>query len=448
MNRYEFYYFTDDFISKIKQFNGLYAVFELCFRNKINIISDKSDLPLVDSFDNIVLELYYKYYSLCDNIFDQEYVEIQATNIYDTSICLLNSENSKVETELINNLIYNVCTNYLQFINSNFYSLTKYLNQLSLFSDIKKFYNKKEFTVCLQLMHTFESENGPVPYLSFVHSLINFEEKKQYENVQKIIDSINAAYGLHIQENSEIQRMNEIHVYFQRTRIIGQFIINPNLYTGFPCVLLINDFPKYFPCQKYFKHLEMLRYNKISNYEDYLVGLLKEKNFLFSKLFHDYMTIINNKKNFQANVDFYKIYKKYIHYYLKKCQCPIFRYNLFIIVQQAYFNTDQLYENNQFLEFVKSFDISVDIHKRYGKDFEKLQKQIQNIEELIQKKQFSVCRENNLTDDVCMICQDNLSDIFTATMKCNGCKKELGHVSCLLKWIKLENSRCPNCRLN
>ena len=47
--------------------------------------------------------------------------------------------------------------------------------------------------------------------------------------------------------------------------------------------------------------------------------------------------------------------------------------------------------------------------------------------------------------EICLICLENTDDNNTDTIKCRCCKRELGHISCILIWIKTKNT-CPNCR--
>ena len=48
-------------------------------------------------------------------------------------------------------------------------------------------------------------------------------------------------------------------------------------------------------------------------------------------------------------------------------------------------------------------------------------------------------------DEICMICLENINEENIETVKCFCCKKELGHIICIFKWIK-SNETCPNCR--
>lgn len=70
-------------------------------------------------------------------------------------------------------------------------------------------------------------------------------------------------------------------------------------------------FQNIFPDKCISRHLEMLRYKKYHIMKIKIIWLVYLEFFIF-KIISDYITIIHNKKNFEANVDFYKIYKKYI----------------------------------------------------------------------------------------------------------------------------------------
>jgi hypothetical protein len=250
------------------------------------------------------------------------------------------------------------------------------------------------------------------------------------------------------ENNTEIKLFYQIFVYSSRARIIQKVNADPKSFKGFPQVLLLQDVPAHFPCQKCLRHIHVVRTTIKDRpaYKCYLDKLYREKEYTFTKLFHDYMALNNNENRYEENVDIYIKHKRFIHYYMRKQQNPIFRYNLFISVQVAYFKTDQLYDQLQFQEFIATFEITPDIQEKYAQQFQRLQNSFRYIEESLEKKKFVICRENSLIEDVCMICHEHLDDRRTATIKCTICQKELGHVKCLLRWLIHPSNKCPNCR--
>ena len=455
INRFEFYYFTQDIISHIKQYDGLYQVFQLKVIAKMNIWLDRSEAIVAQRFDNKIVELYYIALSNYDNFFDYENTKSVYVYLYQSALHLLESETNKYALELIHNLLNDTCKG-LRYIDTyeakEIWSAPQTTAScLYIFDEINSFFNKRQYIDCLELISVYVYENGPVPYLSWLQNVIEFEDRKEYTSVDKIMHTIGDLFEITrmSENNTEMKLFYEIHVYSIRARMVQKVNIDPKSFKGFSNeFLLLEDVPAHFPFQKCLRHLNVVQTTIKDRpaYKEYLHTSYREKHFHFTKLFHDYMAINNNEKLYQENVDLYKKHKRFIHYWLRKQQNPIFRYNLFITVQTSYFKTDQLYDKLQFQEFIDSFEISPEMQKKYGQQFELLQLKFRYVELLLEKKKFLICRENNLTEDICIICYDNVCGQHTATIQCKICLKELGHASCLLSWLTLPESKCPNCR--
>jgi hypothetical protein len=454
INRFEFYYFTQDIISHIKQYDGLYQVFQLKVIAKMNIWLDRSEAIVAQRFDNKIVELYYIALSNYDNFFDYENTKSVYVYLYQSALHLLESETNKYALELIYNLLNGICKS-LRYIDSyegkEIWSAQETTaSSLYAFEEIVSFFNKRQYNECLELISVYVYENGPVPYLSWLQNVIEFEDRKEYTSVDKIMHTIGDLFEITrmSENNTEMKLFYEIFVYSSRARIIQKVNIDPKSFKGFPQVLLLQDVPAHFPFQKCLQHLNVVQTTIKDRpvYKCYLDKLYRDKEFSFTKLFQDYVAINNNEKLYKENVYLYKEYKRFIHYYMRKQQNPIFRYNLFIAFQTSYFKTNQLYDNLQLQEFIDSFEISPEMRKKYGQQFELLQSKFRYVELLLEKKKFLICHENNLTEDICMICFDNVCGEHTATIQCKICRKELGHVNCLLEWLAVPDNKCPNCR--
>lgn len=55
--------------------------------------------------------------------------------------------------------------------------------------------------------------------------------------------------------------------------------------------------------------------------------------------------------------------------------------------------------------------------------------------------------DRSKVNETCLICLEIIDDANIETVKCRCCKKELGHINCICKWIRV-NQTCPNCRSN
>jgi hypothetical protein len=462
LNRYEFCYFTPQFIDKIKQYAGLYDVFKLKFFSKINVWTDPSETVVVETFDNKLIELCYIYYSHHDNFFDYEKTERTLIFVYESALKLLETETNMLSIEIVQMLLHGVTKN-LPYTNYRGGShdgkeLWRMILPVSLceFEEIMTLYNKKQFIECAKLIQVYVLENGSVPYLTWLQAVMEFEHKKTYQSFEKLVKTLDDFYGVNssCEISKEVRCFYEMQVYAIRARTIQKVNLDSSSrcalrsYTGFPHIIQQHDVPSHFPCQKCFRHLYVTHTIVLNRtaYKGYMTMLYRAKEFNFTKLFHDYMALQNNDKKFQENVDFYESHKNFIHYSLKKIQDQETRYNIFVTVQLAYTATNRLYDSYQFHEFINSIYFSPEIYKKYGQQFQRLHNSFRYIEESLEKKKFAICREKSLIEDVCMICHEHLDNRCTPTIQCKICLKELGCVSCLLKWLIIPGNNCPNCR--
>lgn len=385
LNRYEFYYFTQQVISKIKEFNGLYEVFEMYYRLKIGLVSDKVDIPQVELFDNEILRLFYMVLSFRDNIFDYDNMELQLIHFYETATRLLDSETNVITIELLQFLLNKVCK-LLRYLESY---LDKIISDVDLplslcpFEEIIVFYNKKEFGKCLNLIQE-TPENSY--FLEWLQCMVEFEEKNNFECFRNVLHCLEKAYRINTveEENVEIKLFYRIHVYLQESIMIQKVKLKSiqiiPTHTDVPIGFLLKktDVPLDFPCQKYLKFSNLMKTIIMDQpaYEKFMDDLYRQRDILFTAVFQDFMAINNNKKRYFENEEFYRLHKKFIQYYLRKTNNPIFRYSIFAAIENALFNTNRFRKIVEFKEFIKSLEISPETHKKYGATYEKLQKKI------------------------------------------------------------------------
>ncbi len=53
-------------------------------------------------------------------------------------------------------------------------------------------------------------------------------------------------------------------------------------------------------------------------------------------------------------------------------------------------------------------------------------------------------RGDDVIDGICILCKTELDKKLVT---CNLCKRIIGHLSCVKKWLK-NNKKCPNCKEN
>jgi hypothetical protein len=393
LNRYEFSHFTQQVISKMQEFSGLYEVFELYYRLKIGLVSDKVDIPQVELFDNEILRLFYMVLSYHDNIFvDYENMELQIIHFYESAVSLLDGESNVITVELLHFLI-NKISQLLRYLDA--YSGKSICNvalPLSLcpFEEIILFYNKKEFCKCLNLIQE-TPENSP--FLEWLQCMIEFEENTNFESLRKVLHSLDVAHTVS-EETREMKLFYKMHVYLQQSNLV-HYVNLKSIYKHTDTNTdILRDFlqhdtqlPADFPCQKYLKFSNLMEtiILDLPAYEKFIDQLYRDRDILFRAVFQDFMVINNNKKRYFKNAEFYRLHKKVIQFYLKKKNNPIFRYSIFVAVENALFNTNKFYDRLEFQEFIKGLDISPEIHKKYGTAYEYLQKKIRCIEEKFYK---------------------------------------------------------------
>ena len=114
--------------------------------------------------------------------------------------------------------------------------------------------------------------------------------------------------------------------------------------------------------------------------------------------------------------------------YLTKITETIIKENYYVLFNKIFNSikeniicTNSIYLNNIFLKIKNSFNFVIE-------------------------KNFLILFNNNLLN-MCLICNENLKNNNITVIKCEKCKKELGHFNCIYKWIKknLQNNKCFHC---
>lgn len=311
----------------------------------MNVWTDPSETVVVETFDNKLIELFYIWYSHHDNFFDYEKTEKTLIYVYESALKLLETETNILAIELVQMLLH-IVTKNLRYINSNGSydgrELFKMAHPVSLceFEDIMTFYNKRQYIECAELIQVYVLKNGAVPYLAWLQAAIEFKQKKEYQSFEKLIERLDDFYGVYnsSETSAELRCFYEMHVYVTRAKAIQKVNLAPKSYTGFPRVVEQQDVPSHFSYQKCFRHFYVTQTIILNTpaYKDYMAMLYREKELNFTKLFHDYMALNHNIKQYLENIEIYETHKKFIHYHLRKMQSPETRYNIFVSLQQAY----------------------------------------------------------------------------------------------------------------
>ena len=186
-----------------------------------------------------------------------------------------------------------------------------------------------------------------------------------------------------------------------------------------------------------------------TSYISYLKNLFEnESKFVSQSMLSDYVSLLFNNKNY---TEVYNIYKKYKKYIIHKLQSPfniLVRLNLILVIISSGYVTNKNVSKKEINEIMAN--IKPEDHVDNG-TIKNIYKRINSIisavdmrDNLITRSGFSIVDRSKL-DETCLNCLEDIDDTNTETVLCVCCKKELGHINCIAKWIENKQT-CPNCR--
>ncbi len=138
----------------------------------------------------------------------------------------------------------------------------------------------------------------------------------------------------------------------------------------------------------------------------------------------------------------YDKHKEFINYYLLISNNPLIKINCIIFIISILYYKNKIEKIEQIKKNLDKYKITKKILNRYGKKIEMVFIEMENIKNVIEKKDFKILK-NEKNDIECLICINEIKK-NTTIIKCNKCNKKLGHYICLIKWI-IKN-KCIICR--
>jgi hypothetical protein len=122
--------------------------------------------------------------------------------------------------------------------------------------------------------------------------------------------------------------------------------------------------------------------------------------------------------------------------------------NLIFVIIVSCYNTNQnasIKEFNEIIVNIKPKDyVDTGLIKSIHEKINIIINMIKRRDSVITILGFDVVDKSKV-DETCLICLEEIDDSNIETVKCICCKKELGHIMCVCKWIKTKQT-CPNCR--
>ena len=186
-----------------------------------------------------------------------------------------------------------------------------------------------------------------------------------------------------------------------------------------------------------------------SNYLKYSKKLVETNSRnLSATMFSDYLCTLFNSRNYAEVYTMFKQNKKYIMHFLHKQNYTMSRLNLISTIIDSGYMTNKNITRTEFTEILSNINPKDYVNSEH---INRAYKHITNIIEAIKKRDLTITSmgfditARSEIGEICLICLENIDDNNTDTIKCRWCKKELGHISCILTWIKTKNT-CPNCR--
>ena len=186
-----------------------------------------------------------------------------------------------------------------------------------------------------------------------------------------------------------------------------------------------------------------------SNYLKYSKKLVETNSRnLSATMFSDYLCTLFNSRNYAEVYTMFKQNKKYIMHFLHKQNYTMSRLNLISTIIGSGYMTNKNITRTEFTEILSDINPKDYVNSEH---ITHAYKHTTSIIEAIKKRDLTITSmgfditARSEIGEICLICLENIDDNNTDTIKCRCCERELGHISCILTWIKTKNT-CPNCR--
>jgi hypothetical protein len=189
------------------------------------------------------------------------------------------------------------------------------------------------------------------------------------------------------------------------------------------------------------KSLETMNMYNMYNYNNLLNDLYKQKSNYIIDTFIHFIITNENKQNYILLYNFYNKHTDFFNYYINNLYNNELIYQISIIYIQIFI------KNNRYDLIENLNDLIFNLHLPYENN--KYEIKYFNFkfkfDYYITITQHKYTINYDIDDDICSICHEELNNISDTKIKCNGCKKQIGHWNCLFTWF-INNESCPLCR--
>jgi hypothetical protein len=446
------YDFTDEFIEMIKtnsEYDGLYDILYLSICKKFNLQRNlHKEIKTFNSY--LLVQLLINYYNSHESIFqfeeDYNYAKQILAIIYEEidKIFEENKDNSEPHTNILMLFSYSL-TRKIEEVH-------KYLDHPNIqkyiaYTNMNKIFGTKNIDLIKKQTDMFEEKYPNVATICIKYFITQIRMENDKQDIKCIAKCIDILFpNKQMQMYSDILYFKDLCYELQRMRLEKKYD-----YADYPI-----DKPKYEDFSDMFDHnIKIVRLTfetdikkDNSNYISYLKNLLENDNKFIDGFFSDYIVMLFNNRNHLEVYNIFKKYKKYILYKIKTTTNTMVKLNLIFVIIGSCYNTNQnasIKEFNEIIANIKPKDyVDTGLIKSTHEKINIIINMIKRRDLIITILGFDVVDKSKI-DETCLICLEEIDDSNIETVKCICCKKELGHIKCVCKWIKT-NQTCPNCR--
>ena len=446
------YDFKDEFIEKIKtipEYNGLYDILYLSICKKFNLLRNLHK-EIKTSNPYPLVQLLINNYNLHESMFqfeeDYNYAKQTLAMIYEEldKIFEGNKDNSEPHT--------NILILFSYALTRKIEEVYKYLDhpiiQKSVsFFDMNKVIGTKNIELIKKQTDIFEEKypNVATNWIKYnITQIQMINEKQDIKCIAKCSDILFP--NKQMQMYSDILYFKNICYELQRLRLEKKYE-----YADYPI-----DKPPYEDFSDMFDYnIKIVRLTfetdikkDNSNYISYLKNLLENNSKFIDSIFSDYIVSVFNNHDYLEVYNIFKKYKKYILHKIKTTTNTMVKLNLIFVIIVSCYNTNQnasIKEFNEIIANIKPKDyVDTGLIKSTHEKINIIIDKIKERDLIITLVGYDIV-DISKVDETCLICLEEIDDSNIDTVKCICCKKELGHIRCIFKWIETKQT-CPNCR--
>ena len=449
------YDFTDEFLEMIKtnpEYDGLYDILNLRICRRFGIRKNLRT-EIKTSHPYLLVQQIINLYNTSYTIFQiEEYNDFAKKTLdmmYEEIDKIFKEDKDNIDPHT-NILILLSCTLETTLFYPHKYPEHPIIQKCIAFSNMNKVVPTYNIVLIKKQIDIFEEKYNGVAQLWIKHVTTMIQCINEKQDIKQIAECssilfpnkqmkmyIDIAYFLNLCGELQKKRLAKKYEY-------ADYVIDIPPYADFT-----DMFNHYIQTVRLTFELEIKKDN--SGYVSYLKHLFENnKRFFSQNMFLDYISMLNNNKDYAEVYDISKKYKKNIMHTLQSQYNMLAKLTLIFVIVNSGYNTNKNVskkEINEIMENIKPGDYvdTGSIKTRYA--------QVISIIDMIKERDRGITNlgfdivDRSKVDETCLVCLENIDDTNIETVKCICCKKELGHINCICEWIKNKQT-CPNCRSN